>query len=323
VGLALAAIVTFAGGLLMVQLGIKHADIVHAVAFAPDGSAVASAGDDGRVLVWDPTTGLARTLPGQAVSVFSVAFAPDGKTLAANCWDGKKGFVELRSYPSGEVKATFGDRKQHGWAIRYSPDGSRLAVDGSNVELWDAQGEKKLYVLRARAQALAFSREGKTLATGNNGEIIHLWDVVSGQELRALDGKPGGVYSVAFSPDGKLLATVSNEIFATKENAFGLAPGFVKIWDLATGTAQSEFRGTYQIRSLAFSPDGRTLAVGQRDGNVLYWDTTARRMMETVRATRPGINALAYSPDGRILAAGCQDGTVKMLQPPRPQQSNP
>jgi len=303
----------------VVQLNVKHVEAVLNISFAPDGSVVASASDDGRVLIWEAATGIARALPGRTLAVFAVAFAPDGKTIAANCWDGKKGFVELRDYPSGEVRATFGDRKRQGWAIGYSPNGSLLAVDGDHLQIWDVATSQRLRTLRTGGMSLSFAPDGKTLATG----AIQLTDVETGKEVRALDGKPGGVYSVAFSPDGKSLATVANDLFADKRITNGPPPGIVKVWDVATGLVQSEFKGTYEVRSVAFSPDGRTLAVGQQDGNILYWDTTARRIREIVRATRPGINALAYSPDGKILAAGCQDGTVKMLRPPQSERIDP
>ncbi len=316
------------GMALMVSLDVHHTEMVHDIVFAPDGQTVASASDDGLVLSWNVATGLGRILPGKTAMDFSVAFAPDGKTLAVECWDGKHGFIELRGYPDGRVFSTFGEHEGQWFALRFSPDGTILAQGGDEVRLWDVATKKRLDGFRNQrggASRIAFSPDGKTLVTAGTTRSINVWDVKSGMKVKSFsdDQENRVVCSISISPNGKWIASASNDFLADRVALKGPPPGIIKIWNMANGLVDMEFQGTYEVQAVAFSPDGLTLAVGQTDCNVLYWDMSAHRIRAKQRIGRASVKSLAYSPDGLILAAGCSDGRVRMLHPPKIERNEP
>ena len=151
---------------------------------------------------------------------------------------------------------------------------------------------------------VAFSPDGKTLATGSEYGAVKLWDATTKTNIATL-GATGAVYSVAFSPDGKTLAT-------------GSEYGAVKLWDATTKTNIATLEGHRETRiAVAFSPDGAILATGSWNGAVKLWDATTKTNIATLEG--PGLDnsaaflpAVAFSPDGKTLATGSVDGTVKL-----------
>lgn len=146
--------------------------------------------------------------------------------------------------------------------------------------------------------SVAFSSDGKTLASSSRDRAIHLWNVSTGKLRKTLTGHDGDVYSVAFSPDGRTLASGSGD-------------RTVRLWDVETGKERLTLKGHGDdVRSVAFSPDGKTLASGSKDKTLRLWDVPTGKL----RATLEGhaLKSLAFSPDGKTLASGGLDKTVQL-----------
>jgi tRNA A-37 threonylcarbamoyl transferase component Bud32/tetratricopeptide (TPR) repeat protein len=159
----------------------------------------------------------------------------------------------------------------------------------SHQELLNLQGPTR------PAFGVAYSPDGRRLASGGLDGIVRVWDVVGGQQL-TLKGHTGGVEGVAYSPDGRQLASASQD-------------GTVRVWDAAGGQQQLPLKGhTDGVRGVVYSPDGRRLAPAGRDGTVRVWDATSGQQQLALQCDT--VSSVAFSPDGRRLASGGADGTV-------------
>src|SRR5262245_5540402 len=148
--------------------------------------------------------------------------------------------------------------------------------------------------------SMAFSHDGKRLASGSNDCTVKLWDADSGQELLTLKGHGGAVSSVAFSPDGKRLAS-------------GSIDSSVKLWDVVTGQELLILKGHRDaVSSVTFSPDGKNLASGSRDRTVKLWDVGAGQELFNLKGHGNPVISVAFSPDGKRLATGSADRTGKL-----------
>ena len=153
----------------------------------------------------------------------------------------------------------------------------------------------ELLRLRGHAQAItvvAFSPDGRTLATADLGGEIRLWALPTGEMLRLIPAPKGGVFALAWPPSGRSLVA-------------GCGDHRVRFWDPATGAAIRQLDGHQDaVAAVAFSPDGRTLASGGYDGTVRFWDAVSGRALHRIRVGEGRVTAVAFSPDSGALATG-------------------
>jgi WD40 repeat protein len=245
-----------------------HSGRVHAVAFAPDGTTFFAGSSDGAIYQWETAKEKPlRWLEGHAKGVFALALSPDGKTLVSSgsdstirLWD-VAGWRELRriDLPKRTIPS-----------LALSPDGKRLAYPSEEgvITLLDmATGKEMPPIKRPRSSFvnLSFSPDGRVLTGVDGRRTTYLWDAASGRELGLLGKQRGFSKGVVFAPDGRSAATEEG--------------GILRVWEVATRQERFYFRSpvvtpSLFARTLAYAPDGHTLAQGGKDCAVILWDVT-------------------------------------------------
>lgn len=147
---------------------------------------------------------------------------------------------------------------------------------------------------------LAFSPDGKVLATASFDDTVKLWDFPSGKELRTLTGHKGPVYAVAFRPGGEMLASASQD-------------KMIRLWNPNDGTLIRELKGHGDVvDAVAFSPDGKTLASGSSDKTVRLWNPDDGKEIKKLGEHKGSVYDIAFSPDGKTLASAGNDAAIKL-----------
>jgi WD40 repeat protein len=229
------------------------------VAFHPDGKHLATASGDTTIKIWNLTTGKEiRTLAGHTHHVERVAYNPDGTSLASSSEDGT---VRIWDPSTGNARTTFRGHRVRVISLAFRPDGRRIASGSGDgiVLIWNPADGEIEWSLPERAASISYSADGKYLATAC-GKSVKLWESSSGKLLRTFDGHTENVESVAFSPDGKHIASTSWD-------------KLVKIWGVSAGRELVSFKAHPEwVNAVAYSPDGKRLATGSEDKTIRIWD---------------------------------------------------
>jgi WD40 repeat protein/serine/threonine protein kinase len=290
----------------------RHWGPVRSVAWSPDGTLLASAGNDRQIILADAETMRIRAvLEGHTDRILCVAFSPDSRKLLSagsdetiRLWDVATGVERLRFQGPGSAVGS----------VVFSPDGHR-ALSGSFdglVRLWDADtgGElKRCQGHTGEVVSVAFSPEGRRALSGSKDKTVRLWNLESGEELRRFAGHDAMVRAVAFLPDGRRVLTSNH--WAWKDGREVPAESYaLRLWDVETGEELRQLKGhTNGVQGLALSTDGRRAASAGGDRNVHVWDVETGDLLwridgnqKTGRAFGGTIWSVALSPDGSRLA---------------------
>ena len=377
-----------------------HTSWISAVAASPDGGLIASGSEDQSVRLWDSRTNhCLRVLQGYNSGVWSVVFSPDSKTLISGGQDrmvrlwnlevrrqeGKEN-TGMRGQGGGESASiqnslpspsplTLSGHTSWIWSVAVSPDGMTIASgsEDGTAQLWnisefgkqvpegstgtqrhrDAENQRaqpsalslqplnstqnaKLKTPNSSLQptllsghthavwSVAFSPNGKLLASGSLDGTVRLWNRFTGQCQQVLQHHQSGVWSVAFAPSGDD-GNPDRHLLAS-----GSQDQTIRLWEIASDvpTGQSHQQQpelvvqplrtleghTSWIRCIVFSPDGKLLASGSSDGSVKLWRVNTGECLQTFQAHSSLVLAVAFSPDGQTLATGGGDGTIKLWE---------
>jgi WD40 repeat protein/serine/threonine protein kinase len=293
-----------------------HTEKVMSVAFSPDGKRLASASADRTLKLWDVQTGEeGLTLKGHTEIVMSVAFSPDGKRLASGSFDRT---LKVWDAKTDQEALTIKGHTDIVNSVVFSPDGKWLASGSgsygdryrkpvaSDVKVWDARTGQERLSLKGHANSIAsvaFTPDGKRLASGSLDRTLKIWDFQTGREVFTLKGHTDYVVSVAFSPDGKRIAS-------------GSWDRTLKVWDDQTGQEGLVLKHPWAVMSVAFSPDGKRLASGSGSnplpGEAKVWDAQTGLELISLKGHSSGVHSVIFSPDGKLIVSAGMDGALKI-----------
>lgn len=254
--------------------------------------------NDKEVIVWDTNTGKVHARVQENINYAnSFALTPDGKTLAIvrRHHPNLEGELVIYDLPAGKIRCTISRKGVSHYAPAFSPDGAKLVTaSGESLNVWDAvKGELLREIPKVRGM-VAFSADGKQMACGDRRGIqLFAWpEFTPVKRLEPMPFAVYGVYALAFSPDGKRLASGHDQVVA--------------LWDLTTGKQVPPPDGHQApVCSLAFSADGRLLASGgDGDGTACIWDIAKREARTRLTGHYRAAASVAFSADGKTLATG-------------------
>jgi WD40 repeat protein len=291
-----------------------HTGAVNAASFSPDGKFVVTASDDQTVRLWDVTTTVEiAVLYAHDNSAISASFSADGTQVVtassdqtARLWDTATGteIDVLRGHDDGVTAASF------------SPDGKTVVTASSDctARLWDAATGAEIAALKGHDHGVtsaSFSPDGKTVVTGSFDETARVWNAATGDEITILKSDsgqwldadikiPSHVLAASFSPDGKCVATASDD-------------GTVRLWDSVTGAEKAVLRGHDDgVTAVSFSPDGKRVLTASSDQTARMWDTATGAEIAVLQAHTRGLNAASFSPDGKRVLTASDDQTARL-----------
>ncbi len=298
------------------------------MAFSPDSKKLA-AFNELQLRIFDVVTGKRLKTLNQA-AFHSIAYSPDGKIIAIGHMNfrqpragettqqGRKfidfGEIILWDAAKGKILATLLGHTERIPSLVFSPDGRTLASGSfdKTVRIWDVAKQTQLRVLNGHQEwvnTVSFNAEGTILASASGGLAAHsvenkikLWDPNKGEEVASFGANRGRNFGLAVSEDGQKAVQFTTDYKQT----------IIEIWNLAKGQKTKSFKLPHWIFSIAFHPDGKTLAAGTRDQAGIIIDADSGRILREFRRHSDTVFAVAFSADGKRLATGSADLTIKI-----------
>jgi RNA polymerase sigma factor (sigma-70 family) len=290
------------------------ADFGGHIALSPDGTVLATAPDAGkRIRLWDARTlkELPPPLNQHDKPPRSLTFAPDGNLLAATYGDPTVGLWDLATRKKVRQLQGKDFYVDH---VAFSADGKTLAgSDGYGATLWDVATGKFRHDFGHTycIDSIHFSPDGRRLVSGAayTDNVVRIWEPLTGKETARLRGHRDGIEVVQYAPDGKLIASGSQD-------------GSVRLWDAATGREVRRLEAKDgMVYAMAFAPDGKTIAAGGKRKAVHLWDVATGRELRSFDNPGGFILRLAFSPDGKLLATrGMEEKEVRLWDVARGEQ---
>jgi WD40 repeat protein len=269
--------------------------------FSPDGNVLATGSGIGSIRLWETATGKAirQFGDGNMGKVNALAFSPDGTLLASgnsdkaiHLWDAATGKLVLRlAGPEDQV-----------YAMAFALDGKAVAAASAGLWVWEVPGGRLLSRIGGQRNFshVAFARQGKTLASVEEGQIVWLHELPSGKELRRFP-RDGASMAAAFDAAGDLVALAEDHAIHLRKTGTGK--------DVQTIRSRP---GDHEI--LALSPDGKRLAAAGSSGTMRIWDVATGKEAVVLQAPQSPVEALVIGPGGKVLIAGSAAGRLRMWE---------
>ncbi len=267
------------------------------VALSPTGNQLVTAFGDHAAKVWDVETAVERFhLNEHSSSVCSVSYSPDGGKIITSCvgntakvWDAKTGeeLTHLTLWDEHPIQLCS--------IVAFRPDGKRFATScGAVVKVWDTENYQEIFSFDTHSSlimCLAFSPNGKQIATGSFIGPAKIWNAESGDLLLRLGDEKAKVNCIAYSPDGSRIIVGG------------------KIWDIETGQEIYTLKvSSGRINAVALSPDGKRIATGSDDKTVKIWDTQTGHALFSLKGYEKRVGSIHFSPDGKHILTVEENG---------------
>lgn len=262
------------------------------------------------IQILDVTTGeILKTLEGHSGSVNTVVFSPDGEKIASGSFDR---MVKIWNATTGELQRILIGHSRPVRSVAFSKDGKQIASGSSDstIRIWDTTTGELLKIMLGHSgpvKSVVFSPDGKQIASGSFDRKVRLWDAVTGELQKTLVGHTRSINTVAFSPDGKYVASGSSDTM-------------INLWDTTTGDIKKvlatradpirtfQMMWTDEVRSLAFTSDGKAIVSGSGDSSIRRWDINMENDQRIPEGHSSWVLFVSFSPNGEQIVSGSIDG---------------